>query len=232
MAKNGDIVEINYTGKLVEGNIFETTIEQKAKEENIFVKGAKYGPQVFIIGEGELLPGLEKALLEMNPNDVKNIQLDSEMAFGERKPELMVVLPLKEFTKRKINPFPGLVLDLNNQQARVQSVSGGRVRVDFNHPLAGKKVEFELCLEKVFTEPKDQLKALLGKFLQFIPEKELSFKISESEAEIKTSAKYEKALNAMNDLMLQVLTKHVFGLKTVKFVFEPENKDETAGNQT
>jgi len=226
MVSEGSIIELSFTGKTIEGQVFETTSEEKAKEAKFETDGQIFGPKTFILGEGELLVGIENALKEMNEKESKTIKLSPEIAFGSRQQELIAVLPLKEFTKRKIMPFPGLILDLDGKQARVQSVSGGRVRVDFNHPLAGKEVEFELKLEKVLTESKEQMAALIRKFFAFIPEKEISFEINGENCEIKTNTKYEKILKQLDGLVSKIFTKYVKGLKTISYKFEGKTESE------
>jgi len=152
--KDGDVVRINYTIRR-NAEVFDTTLEQIAVKEGIFDERRKYKPVVAIIGQGNFFKKVDEELKGMNAGEKKVVKLEPKDAFGERRSELVSVVALKEFKRRKITPFPGLVIDLNGMQGKVQSVSGGRVRVDFNHPLAGQSIEFELeVLEKIEAEEK------------------------------------------------------------------------------
>ncbi|RLJ09464.1 MAG: peptidylprolyl isomerase, partial [Candidatus Aenigmatarchaeota archaeon] len=139
MIKEGSFVEIDYVGR-VEGTneIFDLTSEEVAKKEGIYNPKQKYGPVLVIIGANMIIPGVEEQLKNMKPGEEKEFVVEPKKAFGERNSKLVKVISLMEFKKEKIDPVPGMFITIDGLQAKVQSVSGGRVRVDFNHPLAGK----------------------------------------------------------------------------------------------
>ena len=118
---------------------------------------------IVIAGTRELLPGLDDALLHMKEGETKEIELSPEHAFGNRNAQLIKVLPLNEFKKNNIPSVPGTMVNANDMMGRVQSVSGGRVRVDFNPELAGKTVHYTIKIVKHYTEEKEQLQALTDK---------------------------------------------------------------------
>ncbi len=166
----GDIAIINYTARdKTNGQIFDSTIKEKAEEAGIYNEKINYEPINIIIGNKELLESLEKEIIKMKEGEEKKIELKPEQAFGERKAELIKVLPMKEFIAREIRPVPGLIVELNNMRGKIQSVSGGRIRVDFNHELAGKEIEYSVKLKKVLTEKKEKLQALKNKFFGETP---------------------------------------------------------------
>ncbi|MDP6670725.1 MAG: hypothetical protein QGI60_02825, partial [archaeon] len=139
------------------------------------------------------------------------------------------VIPLREFKKQKMQPVPGLIVEIDNRQGRVQSVSGGRVRVDFNHPLAGKDLEYEIKIEKEITGAKDQVNALFEKYFGVVPEKERSIKVKEKTVEIGLDAKYTAALAPIKKRFSDLVTKHIKGIDKVRFVEEfakEKGKDE------
>ncbi|MFH1664456.1 MAG: peptidylprolyl isomerase [archaeon] len=163
--EKGDIAVISYTATDKTSNtVFDSTKEEQAKKAGIFDEKTKYSPITIVIGNNELMKALEEEIKKMKAGEEKKIPLTAENAFGERKSELIKVLPMKEFIARNIRPVPGLAVELNNMRGRIQSVSGGRVRVDFNHELAGKELEYEIRLEKVITEKKEKLEALKERF--------------------------------------------------------------------
>ena len=219
--KEGSIVAVNYTGKIIaSGEVFDTTVEKKAVDAGVFSPKAQYVPVIAIVGEGELLKGLDNTLKEIKAGEEKIVKLLPADAYGERNPKLIAVIPLREFKKQKMQPVPGLIVEIDNRQGRVQSVSGGRVRVDFNHPLAGKDLEYELKIEKEITGTKDQVNALFEKYFGVIPEKERSIKIKEKTVEIGLDAKYTAALAPIKKRFSDLVTKHIKGIDKVRFVEE------------
>ena len=168
--KNKKMVEVDFTGKeLLNGDIFDTTVENVAKEQNIFNKDKKYGPMSIILGEKELLDKVEKSLAEMKVGDEQVVSLKCKDAFGERNPDLVRVLPLKTFQEQKINPVPGLIINVGQMLGKVQSVSGGRVRVDFNHPLSGRDIEYTVKLLKEIKAGKEMCEKFFEKYYSQIP---------------------------------------------------------------
>jgi FKBP-type peptidyl-prolyl cis-trans isomerase 2 len=162
--QKGDLISIAFTGKDAStGKVFDTTDKDIAQKEGLATQNKNWGPIPIIVGSGEILPGLEESLTSLKVGESKKIVLEPSKAFGERNPQLVRVLPLSEFTKNKISPVPGTIVNANDMMGKVQSVSGGRVRVDFNPDLAGKKVEYDLKVVHHYTEGKDQLDALVKK---------------------------------------------------------------------
>lgn len=146
MVKKGDFIKVSYTG-WVEGDLIETTDEATAKKHGAYDKGRKYKPATIILGEGMVLPGLDNAMEGMIVGEKKTVELDAKDAFGERNMKLIQLVPIREFNKQNIRPIPGMVFEVEGRPAKVQSVGSGRARVDFNHPLAGKKVKYEIKIE-------------------------------------------------------------------------------------
>ena len=227
----GSIVEVNYTGKVVASNeVFDTTVEKKAIESGVFNQQAKYRPLVVVVGEKELLKGLDSALAKMKVGEEKKVEIKPVDGFGERNAKLVRVLPLREFKKQKMQPVPGLVFEVNGQQGRVQSVSGGRVRVDFNHPLAGKELEYEFKVEKEVKGTDDQVQALFEKFFGVMPETERSLKIDGKTVEVGIDSKYSAAIVEVKKRFSELVTKHVKGIEKVRFVeeFSEKKKEKKA----
>ena len=143
--KDGDFVEIEYIGKIKEsGDIFDLTDEELAKEKGIFNPRTIYGPITVVVGAKHVLAGLDHALLDAKPKDKKTIILEPKDGFGERNPNIVRVVPLSQFKKQNMAPTPGQYITFDQGlRGRVASVNGGRVKLDFNHPLAGKVLENE-----------------------------------------------------------------------------------------
>ena len=216
-----EFVKVTYTGKEKNtGRIFDTNDKKAAEEAGIYNPKLSYKPALMILGKNQLIKGFEEALKEMKPGKEKEVEIPPEKAYGERKSELIKIVPLQAFKQNKINPVPGMILELEGMPAKVQSVSGGRVRVDLNHELAGKTLVFKIKLDEKITEPDAKVKALVEQL--FPLEKEVKIKIlSEEELEINLS----KQSTLMKDyqqrkiLLIQQI-KDLLGYKNIKIIEE------------
>ena len=95
------------------------------------------------------------------------IELSIEEGFGRKNPKLINLIPTHNFTKNKVQPQPGLPVNIDGMVGVIRSVSGGRTTVDFNHPLAGKELVYEVNLHRIVSDPKEKVmgafKTLTGK---------------------------------------------------------------------
>src|ERR1700733_8661130 len=135
---DGDFLEVEYSSwNAVDNSMIDTTDEKKSKDSGIHVEGRLYGPFLVVLGSTGIVKGLDKALRDMKPNETKKVTLKPDEAFGQRNPDIVRVMPISEFKKRDINPYPGMRVNIDNVSATVKSVNSGRVVVDANHPYAG-----------------------------------------------------------------------------------------------
>jgi len=163
--KKGDFVRINFIGRIKDtGEIFDLTYEDIAKKEGIYNEKIVYKPVPVVVGEGFVIKGLDDALLKMKVGEKKKIVIKPEDAFGERNPDLMRIFPISFFEEQKISPKPGMVIDFSGMKGKIQSVSGGRVRVDFNNPLAGRELEYEVEIVSKIEKPEEKIKAIFEYF--------------------------------------------------------------------
>ncbi|MBI5554134.1 MAG: FKBP-type peptidyl-prolyl cis-trans isomerase [Candidatus Diapherotrites archaeon] len=149
------------------GRLFETTEPEVAKDSGAGESSGHFTPLSVVLGRGQVLPALEKVLESLPAGEKKTLVLAPADAFGERRKDLVRVIPLAQFHEQTLRPFPGLVINADGMSGRVQSVSGGRVRVDFNSDLAGKPVEYTVWVEKEITSADEKLSALVKKFFHF-----------------------------------------------------------------
>jgi len=161
--KQGDFIKIEYIGRVsATGEIFDLTSEQTAKKEGFFNPKQRYGPVLVIIGAGMIVPGVEKELETMKPGDEKEFIVKPDEGFGKRDPRLIKIISMAQFRRaeKPFNPVPGIFVTVNGMRGRVQSVSGGRVRVDFNHPLAGKELRYKVKVVETIDRPLDRARAI------------------------------------------------------------------------
>jgi len=163
--KEGDFIRIDYVGRIKDtGEIFDLTIEEVAKKEGIYDEKREYKPVPIIVGENFVINGLDRALINMNVGEKKTIELKPEEAFGERRAELIKVFPLSFFEKQNVKPEPGMIVNISGIYGRIQSCESGRVRVDFNNPLAGKDIIYEVEIKEVVEDDKNRIEMILEYF--------------------------------------------------------------------
>jgi len=180
--KARDFVEIEYTGKIVDLNqVFDTTDKEIAKKEKIYSEKMGYGPAVVCIGEKHLLPGLDNKLQGKETGKDYEFTLTPEEGFGKKSAQLLKLVPAKVFKQQQIQPMPGLEINVDGMPGIIRSVSGGRIIVDFNHPLSGKELNYRIKLNRVVKEPKKKLEALLKIELNM---KDIKVEIKEGKATI------------------------------------------------
>ncbi len=209
--QKGDFVKINYIGRLESGEIFDLTYEDVAKKENILNPKIKYGPVPVIIGAGFVIKGLERALEDMNMDEKRSVTIKPEDAFGERDPKLVKILQKKVFEQQNVEPKQGMVVDFGNMKGRIQSVTGGRVRVDFNNPLAGKTLKYELEVVEKIEDNEGKVKAI-GEFFGV---DDLKAKFSE---DVELETKYKLPLEIKERIIYLVMKFIATETKKVKFV--------------
>lgn len=130
-------VTVHYTGSFDDGEVFDTT------------RGRT--PLTYIEGAREVVPGFEAAVLQMHPGETKKVHLEPQEAYGERRPELLYTMPTIEIPRYE-ELVPGEMIYLMNgegyqQLARVVRVEDdGQTIFDFNHPMAGCALNFEIEL--------------------------------------------------------------------------------------
>lgn len=134
--KENDTVKVHYTGKLVGGQVFDSSLEREPLEVQL--------------GQGKLIPGFEKGLIDMAVNEKKTITIEKKEAYGEVIKDLFQKV-LKTQLPEDMKPEIGMGLvssneDGSQQQFRIAEVQEDHIIVDANHPLAGQDLVFELEL--------------------------------------------------------------------------------------
>ncbi|RII30335.1 MAG: peptidylprolyl isomerase [Geobacter sp.] len=161
-AKNGDKVIINYIGKLEDGTVFDSTLEEECDHEGCETDectdedcgcGCESGPMETTIGEAELFPQIDEALVGMAPGEKKTIVVKAEDAFGEYDKEKVFVVPRSDLPA-DLKPEVGDELILTNDDdeelgVAVTAATENDVTFDSNHPLAGEDLTFEIELVEI-----------------------------------------------------------------------------------
>lgn len=153
-AKKGDKVRIDFTGRLDDGTIFDSTVEHAECELDDCE--CEIGPMELVLGGGEFFPQVEKALVGLAAGAKTNLVIKAEDAFGAYDEERVFVVEKSEFPKN-IDPEPGQNLELIDEEGdaivvMVIDVDETSVTLDANHPLAGEDLAFDVELLEIVTE--------------------------------------------------------------------------------
>ncbi len=169
MIKTKDIIEIDLILKDVNTNeILDTTKKEIAKENNLNLKN-EYKPLNYVFGTGELLKGIEDNISDLEVSKTKTFVLKKEQAFKDKDPKKIELVSLNEFKKENVRPEVGLFVNIGNRSGKIISVSGGRVKVDFNPIYAGRDLEYTVTINKVISKDSDKHPLLIEKAFYFIP---------------------------------------------------------------
>jgi len=222
--KKKDFIELEYTGIISESKtIFDTTDADIAKQNNIFSERYVYGPITICIGEGQLVPGLDKALEEKEIGKEYEIELNPEEAFGKKDVKLIKLVPTKVFTNQKISPFPGLNINIDGMFGTIKAVTGGRTIVDFNHPLAGKKISYKFRILRVLKDDKEKIEKFLSSILN-LKRDIFSVDVKNQEAEITLKMDLPEEIQTTIRKKIEELIPTV---KKITFLVKKEDKKET-----
>jgi len=166
--KAGDFVSLHFIGIDTQTQeVFDTTKQEVAKEHGLGSPHMEFAPLTVCVGKGHLLASLDKALVGKKEQDSFSITLKPEDAFGKKRADHIKLMPLKVFHKEKINPQPGLDVNIDGARGRIKSVSGNRVIVDFNNPLSGKSVTYTVETLGKIVDVQKQVSAVVSRALRF-----------------------------------------------------------------
>jgi peptidylprolyl isomerase len=139
-AKEGDRVRVHYTGRLEDGQVFDSSRDGEGKGE----------PLEFTIGAGQVIPGFDEAVRGMSVGETKTVEIESENAYGPRRESLVATID-RERAQFPAEPHVGMGMMLSLQDGTqlevvVTEVTDQHVTIDGNHPLAGEKLIFDVEL--------------------------------------------------------------------------------------
>lgn len=159
--KTMDILNLRYCAYFAEDmTLYDTTEEDEAKEAGLYDEQFTYKPMVYITGSNSLFPALEQAIEEAEPGKLTEVTVPCDEAAGPRDPKLIETFREKEFYKQEINPYPGMRVTLGDRSGTIMNVAAGRVRVDFNSPLAGHDLVYKFTVSEPIDDPVEKAKAI------------------------------------------------------------------------
>lgn len=146
-AKQGDKVKVHYTGKLDDGEVFDSS---ECEDDGC---GCGSGPLEFTIGEGNVIPGFEAAVVGMSVGESKEVNIPVDEAYGQHMEELVGVVERSRLPEGLV-PEVGGQLEVTREDGEtfpvlITSVTETEVTLDANHPLAGRDLTFEIRLLEI-----------------------------------------------------------------------------------
>ena len=223
--QKNDFIEIEFTGRDVSNNqIFDTT-DSKEAEGIGFQDPEQVKPLVISVGNQMILQGLDDDLEGKELNKEYKLHLEPEKAFGKRNPQLIKTYSINNFKKNNIDPYPGMALQLDNQVVKVISVSGGRVTVDFNNPLAGKEIDYTFKITKKITDDSEKINSLQDYFFK----QRFEFTINKEKKKVTFKEQTVKPFIEMIGEKFKQITGFEFEVEEEKKEEKP--KDNSEGNK-
>lgn len=146
-AKHGDRVKVHYTGKLEDGEVFDSS---ECQDEGC---GCESGPLEFVVGEGDVIPGFDAAVVGMSPGDSKEVKIPMNEAYGPYQDELVGIVERSRLPEG-IVPEVGGQLEVTGEDGEVfpvliTEITETDVTLDANHPLAGRDLTFDIRLVEI-----------------------------------------------------------------------------------
>ena len=135
-AQQGNTVSVHYTGTLDSGDVFDSSRERE--------------PLEFTVGNGQVIPGFDRAVEGLAVGESRKVRLDPGEAYGEPREDLVVEVPRSQFPPQG-DPEVGMQVQVQvapgqNRVATVAEVDEEAITLDLNHPLAGKALTFDVEL--------------------------------------------------------------------------------------
>ncbi|MCS6924351.1 MAG: peptidylprolyl isomerase [Candidatus Binatia bacterium] len=137
-AKQGDLVKVHYTGTLANGTVFDSSADEVLQ---------------FTIGQGQVLPGFEQAVIGMQPGEERTVTIPAEQAYGPYRPEMVAWVERSQFPAG-LQLELGQLLQVRQREGqpfvvKVTELTEERVKLDANHPLAGQDLTFAIRLVEI-----------------------------------------------------------------------------------
>jgi len=229
--EKGDFILIDYIAKIKEtGEIFDTTNEDVAKKERLYKEGEIYEPKLVAIGEGWVLKALDETLPTLEQNKTTPVEVPPEKAFGNRDPEKVKLVPLRRLTAKGITPQLGMHVDFEGKHAVVRIIGAGRVQLDFNPPLAGKTLIYEVTVQKKLETKQEKINALIHRRIPVVDVAKFTFKTRKASIEINMpeEAFYVEGIQLAKRGIATDIQKFFPETTTIKFVETFKKKEPTA----
>jgi FKBP-type peptidyl-prolyl cis-trans isomerase 2 len=161
--EEGDIIQLEYEGWIAGSDeLFDTSKQELAQEEEIYDEERTYGPMYTVVGTGRVIKGLDDHLMKAEVGEEYEVEIPPEDAYGERDPKNVETHSMRELARLKIEPEIGRTVNIRNKTGWISGIFAGRVRVDYNHKLAGKTLRYKYKVVGKPDGPEEVIKAIIA----------------------------------------------------------------------
>ena len=167
--QDGDFVRLAYTLRTVEDDrVIDTTDKETAEANDLDTEEFEFEPRIVVIGAGHVFEAVDGDIEGKNAGDEGTVEIPATEAFGEYDPDQVRTISAEKIPED--DRYPGAHVTIDGESGHVETVIGGRSRVDFNHPLAGEDLEYEYEILDVVDDREQQAEGLLGMHLEQVPD--------------------------------------------------------------
>ena len=168
--QDGDFVELDYTLRTTDDDdVIDTTHESVAEEAGIAdEENRDFTPRTIIVGDGHVFESVDESLRGSEVGDSDSVTVSPEEGFGDYDPEEVQTVSADKIPED--DRYPGATVQIDRQQGHIETIIGGRARVNFNHPLAGEELEYDYEIASVVDDREQQAEGILGMHLQEVPD--------------------------------------------------------------
>jgi cyclophilin family peptidyl-prolyl cis-trans isomerase len=153
VVKEGDQVLVDYTGRLEDGTVFDTSVKDVAVKAGVYNPNRDYQPIEFTVGAGQMIKGFDSGVVGMAVGEEKTLTLPPEDAYGVHREDMVQTVPVEELNAAGITPALGEKLTTSmGQVGTITDVTNTSVVIDFNHRLSGKTLIFDVKLVSIGSE--------------------------------------------------------------------------------
>lgn len=177
--QEGDVIRLDLTAYTVEEELLVDTTDPEVAEEEGVDENQTIEPRVIVIGEGHVFDPVDNALIGLEEGDSATVIVEAANAFGEHDPDQVRTIGTDKIPED--DRYPGAYVEIDGQNGFVETIIGGRARVDFNHPFAGEDIEYDLEVLEILDDREELAKGLIQSFLDV--ELDLWFQTDEVEVE-------------------------------------------------
>ncbi len=171
------VIYIDYTAKIQDdGQVFDTTIEDVAREHGTYKENDRYEPMLVAIGWNWLLGAVEEELVGLKVGDSKTVAVPPEKGAGTRDPRKVKMIPKVKLAKHGVRMLKGEEITFGDERGVITAVLGRQVRVDFNSPLADKTLVFDVTIKEILSSDEEKLQAIVKRRVPGLPQED--FKVS------------------------------------------------------
>ncbi|WP_227373766.1 FKBP-type peptidyl-prolyl cis-trans isomerase [Haladaptatus halobius] len=194
--QEGDFISLNYTARTVEdGDLVDTTSADVAEEEGVEAEDREFGPRTIVLGAGHIFEDVEEDIYGKEAGDDGTVTV--EQAFGEYDNEQVRTVSADKISED--DRYPGARVNVDGQQGHVETIIGGRARVDFNHPLAGEDLEYEYEVLEEVEDADEKAKGLFSMYIDadldmWIQTDEVEEEVEDEEGETETETVEKETL--------------------------------------